>query len=106
MTGMSTALGPVAFPKLDPSLTTVRLVDGPCEGAYAQVPGTGVECWQRVGKPGGVGVESQMWARYDHNPLRRGEYVYSGVTIDTETFVCALAAMQLDGHTYGESYGA
>lgn len=97
-------LGAVAFPRLNPRLTTVLLEDGPCAGSHAQVPGTGVECWQRVGKPEGVGVESQMWARYDHTADDR--YVYSGVTVTTDQLTAGLRAAQADGHTYGESYGA
>lgn len=87
-------------------LVTVHLADGPCAGRFEQVAAWGAECWTRVGPPGGHGVESQMWARYDHVPLTKGRYVYSGVTIDTETMRNALAALVRDGHDYGESYGA
>jgi hypothetical protein len=88
------------------SLVTVYLADGPCAGRHEQVAAWGAECWVRVGKPQRLGVDTQMWSRYDHNPLRRGEYVYSGITVDTETFRRALAAALRDGHQYGESYGA
>lgn len=87
-------------------LVTVRLMNGPAEGTYAQVARLGQQCWQRVGKPGGVGVDTQMWAMYAHNPLRRGEYVYSGHIVDTDTFGRALKAHQNQGNTHGESYGA
>lgn len=99
-------LGPVAFDYshrlLDPPMTRVRLVDGPCAGAWAEVPERR-ELWQRVGKPEGLGVETQMWARYDY--ARNWEYVYSGVTITTEQLRGALAALEREGHTHGESYG-
>lgn len=97
---MST-LAPAARP-----LITVRLEDGPCAGRFEQVAAWGNECWARVGKPGKPGPETQMWARYDHNPLSRGEYVYSGITITTDELQHALDAAQADGHTYGESRGA
>lgn len=87
-------------------LVTVHLADGPCAGRFEKVAALGAECWTRVGPPGGVGVETQMWARYDHVPSTKGRYVYSGITIDTETFRLALAAAIRDGHSYGESYGA
>jgi hypothetical protein len=85
-------------------LVTVLLVDGPCAGRYEQVAAFSAECWTRVGPPGGIGVESQMWARYDR--ATRGTYRYAGITITTDQMQNALAAMQRDGHTYGESYGA
>lgn len=81
----------------------VKLMDGPCAGTHAQVA-EGSECWQRVGKPGGVGVETQMWARYD--VARPGKYVYSGVTVTTEQLYAGLKAAEEAGHTHGESYGA
>lgn len=87
-------------------LVTVLLVNGPAEGTYAQVAVFGQQVWQRVGKPGGTGVDTQMWAMYEHNPMRRGEYVYSGHIVDTDTFQRALHAHQAAGNTHGESYGA
>lgn len=97
---MST-LAPLARP-----LITVRLVDGPCAGRFEQVAAWGNECWARVGKPGKTTVETQMWARYDHDPLTRGEYTYSGVTVTTDQLARGLAEAQADGHSYGESRGA
>jgi len=88
--------------RLKPRMTRVLLLDGPCEGVWAEVP-EGRELWQRVGKPGRVGVETQMWARYDR--LRGSTYAYSGITITTDQLRDALAALQRDGHDYGESYG-
>lgn len=86
--------------------TVVHLTDGPCAGRYTEVATWGQECWQRIGPPGGVGVETQMWARYDHNPMTLGEYVYSGVTITSDELQRALDGLMADGHTYGESRGA
>jgi hypothetical protein len=85
-------------------LVTVLLVDGPCAGRHEQVAAFSADCWARVGPAGGVGVDSQMWARYDH--VTSGRFRYGGVTITTDQMQNALAAMQRDGHTYGESYGA
>jgi len=97
-------LGRVEFDALDPKLIPVLLCDGPCAGTWASVPDTGVEVWQRVGKPAGVGVETQMWSRYDY--AGRAGYRYSGVTVTSDQLEAGLRAAQADGHTYGESYGA
>jgi hypothetical protein len=95
-------LGQLRFEPLVP-MTRVRLVDGPCAGVWAEVPERR-ELWQRVGAPGRPGVETQMWARYDF--AREWEYVYSGITVTTDELQTGLDAMQRDGHSYGESYGA
>jgi hypothetical protein len=97
----SVDLGAIEFGKLElnPPMTTVRLIDGPCAGTWAEAPEFR-ELWQRIGRKG---VEAQMWARYD--PASRCEYTYSGVTITTEQLRDALYELECDGHTYGESYG-
>lgn len=97
-------LGPVNFPALSPDLTTVQLVDGPCAGVFAQVPGNVAECWQRIGKPGRVGVESQMWSQYER--AYDGRWVYTGLTITTDQLQRAQDAAKAHGIEHGESYGA
>jgi hypothetical protein len=87
-------------------LSTVLLADGPCAGTYAQIANVGMECWQRVGKPRGAGIDSRMWARYNANPMRPGEYVYSGFMLTSDEMQESLARHEAAGHTYGESYGA
>lgn len=104
-------LGPITFPAISTKLETVLLEDGPCAGTHAQVPGDKAELIQRVGKPGGHGVDTQMFSIYRRefdpaSPFGGGRFVYSGITIDAETLHRALRAMQADGHTYGESHGA
>lgn len=95
----------VVFPLLEEKLRVVQLSGGPCAGRHAEVAGHAAECWQRVGPPGGVGVETQMWSRYDLAPLS-GEFVYSGITVTTDELQAGLEAAKEAGHTYGESYGA
>lgn len=97
-------LGPIQFPALSEKLAPVLLTDGPCAARYAMVPGNVAECWERVGAPGRVGVESQMWACY----RRRwdGAWVYAGITCTTDEVHDAIGRLTEDGHTYGESYGA
>jgi hypothetical protein len=92
--------------QLERTLVTVLLADGPCAGRYEQVAAWGTECWVRIGQPGKPGVDTQMWARYDHNPLRRGEYVYAGVAVTTDMLGRALQRHKQAGHIHGESYGA
>lgn len=84
----------------------VLLADGPCAGRHETVAAWGAECWARIGKPGGFGVESQMWSRYDHDPFSHGEYRYSGITVTTSELEAGVHAMQAAGHTFGESRGA
>jgi hypothetical protein len=83
-------------------MAVARMADGPCAGRHEQVA-RGREAWLRVGRPGRVGVETQMWACYE--PAAGGEYVYSGLTITTQQLADALRAAQADGHTHGETYG-
>ena len=85
-------------------LVPARLVGGPCDGRVDQVAAFSVECWARLGKPGTP--DAQWWARYDHNPLQRGEFIWSGQIIDTQTLGEALKLSMEDGNTYGEAYGA
>lgn len=96
-------LGPITFPAVSPRLGVVLLADGPCAGAYAQVPGNQAELWQRVGRPQRVGVESQMWACYRRAIGDR--FLYSGITVTTDELQAGLCASQEAGHTYGESHG-
>jgi hypothetical protein len=84
------------------TLVPILLVDGPCAGTWTQVAAWGQECWQRVGR---TGVDKQVWARYDHSPLRQGEYFYSGMCLSTSDLGAALAAHKKAGHTHGESRG-
>ena len=87
-------------------LVPVLCVDGPCAGIWASVAVFGQELWQRVGRPGSTSVETQMWARYDHHPLLRARYIYSGITVTTDELQRGIAAHKAAGHTYGESEGA
>lgn len=87
-------------------LIPVILVDGPCAGRWEHVAVFGDECWARVGKPLKTGVETQMWARYTHNPVGRGEYLWSGDVTDSQSLADALRWHQQDGNTHGEAYGA
>lgn len=103
LVGMALRELAVDFDPLTPAMTVVSLVDGPCAGQHASVPGNVGECWQRIGAPRGVGVDTQLWARYVY--ARRGEYIYSGTTIATDQLQRGLAALKRDGHTHGESYG-
>lgn len=98
------SLGPVEFPALSAKLVSVRLADGPCAGRWVSVPDNIAECWERVGKPGRVGVETQMWASYRLAPP--GVWRYSGVTVTTDQLYAGLARAKADGITHGESYGA
>lgn len=103
-------LVPVAVAFDGPPLTqepiVVLLTDGPCEGRYETIAGDIGEHWVRIGKPGGTDLDTQMWARYDPNPMNRAERVYSGIMITTREFEAAILAAQRAGETYGESYGA
>lgn len=92
----------VAFPKLDPRLAPVLLMDGPCAGRYEKVPGNAAECWTRVGKPQHVGVETQMWSCYRRQP---NGWFYTGTTVTTQQLQDGLRAARADGIEYGESYG-
>lgn len=105
MPGMALVNLSVEFAAIDEALRVVRLSGGPCDGEHAEVPGHAAECWQRVGRPGGIGVETQMWSRYDLAALA-GEFIYSGVTITTDQLAAGLRAAEAAGHTHGESYGA
>lgn len=102
MSGME--LPSVAFPNVSPALRPVRLADGPCAGRYEHVPGNVAQTWVRIGKPGRVGVETQMWASYE-----RGfddAWRYARVTITTDQLHDALVRARAAGITHGESYGA
>lgn len=82
----------------------VKLGGGPCAGRHERVGAHAPECWARVGKPGGHGVETQMWARYDRTP--DGRYLYSGVTVSTFELERGLRDANAAGETYEEAYGA
>ncbi len=84
-------------------LIPVLLVDGPCAGRWEHVAVFGDECWVRVGKSG---ADRQAWARYNHNPTKRGEYLYSGFGMTSSEFQEALQRHTDAGNTYGEAYGA
>lgn len=105
MTGMGnlTELPSVAFPGVSPSLAPVLLADGPCAGRYEQVPQNVVQTWARVGKPGRLGVETQMWAGYER--ALDGAWRYNRITITTDQLYAALARARAAGITHGESYG-
>lgn len=87
-----------------PKLVAGLLVDGPCGGRYEQAPDHVPDLWARIGPPGGHGVETQMWARYDRAP--DGRWLYSGITLSTFELQPALAAAKEAGHDYRETYGA
>lgn len=96
-------LPPVTFEGFSPKLAPVLLVDGPCAGRYENVPGNVAQTWARVGKPGRLGVETQMWAGYERAP--DGAWRYNRITITTDQLYAALARAEQAGITHGESYG-
>lgn len=93
----------VAFAGVSPTLAPVLLVDGPCAGRWEAVPGNVAQTWVRVGKPGGTGVETQMWAGYER--ALDASWLYTGMTVTTDQLYSALAAAREDGIEHGESYG-
>jgi hypothetical protein len=93
----------VAFPRVSPELAPVLLADGPCAGRYENVPQNVAQTWARVGKPGRLGVETQMWSGYERAP--DGAWRYNGITVTTDQLYAALAAARAAGITHGESHG-
>lgn len=83
-------------------LIPVLLVDGPCAGRWEHVAVFGDESWVRVGQ---AGIDRQMWARYSHNPVARGEYLYSGAMLTTQELGESLKRHEDAGNTIGEAYG-
>lgn len=96
-------LGPAIEVEVKPA-GAAHLVDGPCAGRYEEEPPTFVnDLWAREGPPGGLKVDSQMWARYFRTPVG---WLWSGERATTWALQPALAAARRAGHDYRETYGA
>lgn len=85
-----------------PTEQAAHLTDGPCAGRYEQAPPPHVpDLWVREGPPGGLGTDTQMWARYLRTPLG---WLWSGERATTWAIMDAIHASPATD--YRETYGA